>query len=65
LNNYKLPRIGFASLILLLSPQFVLTQSVAPAPTAEEADALFKAQTRSGKREKALPLFLSFTLLRN
>lgn len=44
MNKNKLPLIALASLILLLSSQFVLAQSVAPAPTAEEADALFKAQ---------------------
>jgi tetratricopeptide (TPR) repeat protein len=44
MNKYKLPLIGFASLILLLSSQFASGQSVAPAATAEEADALFKAQ---------------------
>ncbi|HST24301.1 MAG TPA: tetratricopeptide repeat protein [Blastocatellia bacterium] len=44
MHKYKIPVIGFISLILFLSTQAALAQSVAPAPTAEEADALFKAQ---------------------
>ncbi|MGA9768130.1 MAG: tetratricopeptide repeat protein [Blastocatellia bacterium] len=35
---------SITSLILLISSQFVLAQGAAHAPTAEEADALFKAQ---------------------
>ena len=42
MKKYKLQVIGFISLILFLSAQVALAQSVAP--TAEEADALFKAQ---------------------
>jgi tetratricopeptide (TPR) repeat protein len=44
MQKYKAPVIGFISLVLFLSAQSVLAQSGAPAPTAEEADALFKAQ---------------------
>ncbi len=44
MEKYKLQLIGFVSLILFLSVQVALAQSVAPAPTAEEADAFFKAQ---------------------
>jgi len=44
MKKYKLQVIGFISLVLFLSAQVALAQSVAPAPTAEEADALFKAQ---------------------
>jgi tetratricopeptide (TPR) repeat protein len=44
MEKYKLPLTAIVSLILLVSPHFALAQSVAPAPSAEEADALFKAQ---------------------